>query len=66
MEPQLDWGQYGARKGSSVTHLMIDLMTFVHYNLDLKRRQAVTLTMVDYAKAFKRHDHNMFITILIG
>ena len=43
---------------------MIELMTFIHYNLDLNRRQAVTLTMVDYAKAFYRQDHNMFVTIL--
>ena len=64
VEPQIDLGQFGAKKWASVTHLMIELMTFIHYNLDLRKRHAVTLTMVDYAKAFNRQDHNLFLTIL--
>lgn len=43
---------------------MIELITFIHYNLYFKRRHAVTLTMVDYSKAFNRQDHNVFITLL--
>ena len=54
VEPQLDWAQFGARKGSSVAHLMIELITFIHYNLDIRKRQGITLTCVDYSKAFNR------------
>ena len=33
--PQIDWGQYGGQPGSSIVHLIVELLTFVHYNLDL-------------------------------
>ena len=64
VEHQIDWAQYGAMKGCSVAHLMVELSTFIHYNLDLKSRQGVTLTCIDYSKAFNRQDHNTFLTIL--
>ena len=66
IEPKLDWAQYGASKGNSVAHLMIEILSFIHYNLDLKNRQAVTLTCIDYAKAFNRQDHNTFLTLLFS
>ena len=42
------------------------MTTFIHYNLDLRRRQGVTLTCIDYAKAFNQQDHNTFLTILFS
>ena len=52
IEPKLDWAQFRASKGNSVAHLMIEILSFIHYNLDLKNRQGITLTCIDYAKAF--------------
>ena len=64
IEPKLDWGQYGGVGGCSVSHLMIELLTFVHYNLDIRKRQGITLTAIDYSKAFNRQNHNNFLTLL--
>ena len=64
IEPNLDWGQYGGISGCSVTHLMIELLTFVHYNLDFRQRHGVTLTALDYSKAFNRQNHNNFLILL--
>ena len=38
IEPQLDWAQYGAQKGCGVLHLIIELLTFIHYNIDIRNR----------------------------
>ena len=62
--PKIDWAQYGGMKGCSVTHLLVEILTFIHYNLDLRNRQGVVLTAVDYNKAFNRQDHGNFLTIL--
>ena len=64
VELHLDWAQYGSRKGCSVAHLIVELLTFIHYNLDLRRRQGVTLTCIDFSKAFNRQDHNTFLSLL--
>ena len=56
--------QYGAQKGCSTSHLIIELLTFIHYNLDIRKRQGITLTCVDYSKAFNRQDHNNFLILL--
>merc|ERR1712237_77015 len=45
-------------------HLIIELLTFIHYNLDLRKQHAITLTIVDYHKAFNRQDHNNLLVIL--
>merc|ERR1712237_71639 len=45
-------------------HLIIELLTFIHYNLDLRKKHEITLTIVDYHKAFNRQDHNNFLVIL--
>ena len=50
--------------GCSIAHLMIELVTFVAYNLDLRQKQGVLLTAIDYSKAFNRQDHNNFIKLL--
>ena len=61
---QIDWAQYGGMKGCSVTHLLIEILTFIHYNLDLRSRQGIILTAVDYHKAFNKQDHGNFLAIL--
>ena len=61
---QIDPGQYGGAKGSSISHYLIDLMNFVHYNQDLDPSHAVLATMIDYSKAFNNQNHNILITIL--
>ena len=61
---QLDWGQYGGEKGSSISHYLIDLVNFIKYNQDLKIPHAVLAVMVDFSKAFNRINHNIVVTIL--
>ena len=61
---QLDWGQYGGIKGSSISHYLIDFVNFILYNQDLKIPHAVLAVMIDFAKAFNRINHNIIITIL--
>ena len=61
---QLDWGQYGGQKGSSITHYLIDMVNFIRYNQDLKIPLAVMAVMLDFSKAFNRINHNIVIKIL--
>ena len=61
---QLDWGQYGGMKGSSISHYLIDFVNFILYNQDLNIPHAVIAVMIDFAKAFNRINHNIIITIL--
>ena len=62
--PQLDWGQYGGVRGSSITHYLVDFVNFVLYNQDLKTPHATLAVMIDFQKAFNRINHNLIITIL--
>ena len=39
---QINWAQYGGQKGCATTHLIIELLTFIHYNLDLRKQHTVT------------------------
>ena len=64
IEPQIDWGQYGGMRGCSISHLMVELLTFVHFNVDIRSRQGITLTAIDYSKAFNCQNHKNFLTIL--
>ena len=61
---QLDWGQYGGEKGSSISHYLIDFVNYILFNQDLKTSHAVLAVMVDFSKAFNRINHNIVITIL--
>ena len=61
---QLDWGQYGGEKGSSISHYLIDLVNFIKYIQDHKIPHAVLAVMVDFSKAFNRINHNIVVTIL--
>ena len=60
----LDWGQYGGRKGTSISHYLIDFINFILFNQDLSVPHAVVAMMVDFSKAFNRINHNTVITIL--
>ena len=62
--PKIDLRQYGGLKGNSCSHYLIDLVTFILYNQDLKEPKAVLAAMVDFEKAFNRQNHNKLITIL--
>ena len=61
---QMDWGQYGGVKGSSISHYLIDFVNFILFNQDLKIPHAVLAVMIDFSKAFNRINHNIIITIL--
>ena len=61
---KIDLNQYGGKKGSSINHYLIDFITFILYNQDLKEPRAVLAAMVDFQKAFNRQDHATLITIL--
>ena len=58
---QIYWKQYGGFKGSSISHYLIDLISYILYNQDLKEPQAVLAAMVDFEKAFNRQNHNILI-----
>ena len=61
---QLDSQQYGGRKGTSINHYLIDLITFILYNQDLPESRAVLAVMVDFSKAFNRQNHHILVTKL--
>ena len=44
---KLDPQQFGGRKGSSITHYMIELLNFILYNQDLTNPNAVLVLMAD-------------------
>ena len=60
VEPFLDPCQFGL-KGSSISHYLLQLLMFIHSNLDLKNPHAVVVAMVDLSKAFNRVSHQMVI-----
>ena len=43
---------------------MIDMLTFILYNQDLKEPKTVLAAMIDFEKAFIRQNHNKLITKL--
>ena len=61
---KLDWGQFGGIKGSSSSHYLIDMITYILYNQDLKEPRAVVAAMVDFEKAFNRQSHHKLVTKL--
>ena len=61
---KLDWNQYGGVKGSSCNHYLVDLITFILFNQDLKEPKAVLAAMVDFEKAFNRQNHHILLTKL--
>ena len=66
IEPHIDLDQLGGLPGCSVTHYLVQLLDFVHKNLDNNQQEpsAVLCCLVDFSKAFNRIDHNTIVTIL--
>ena len=61
VDPFLDPGQCGGLKKSSISHYLIKLLHFVHFNLDRPDPHAVLLACVDMSKAFNRVSHQRVI-----
>ena len=57
INPYLDPGQCGGLSKSSITHYLIKLLHFIHYNLDQTQPHAAILALVDMSKAFNRVSH---------
>ncbi|XP_076039036.1 uncharacterized protein LOC143024139 [Oratosquilla oratoria] len=57
IKDSIDAQQFGNMKSSSTTHSLIDLLNFLHSNLD-KRNTSLAVTFVDFRKAFDLVDHN--------
>ncbi|XP_076033182.1 uncharacterized protein LOC143020617 [Oratosquilla oratoria] len=57
----IDAQQFGNMKSSSTTHCLIDLLNFLHSNLD-KRNTSLAVTFVDFRKAFDLVDHNVVLS----
>ena len=61
----IDFRQYGGLKGNSITHYLIEFLTFILMNQDNTDQTAVLACLVDFSKAFNRQNHNILITKLI-
>jgi len=57
---KLDARQYGALKGRSTTHALVDMMHHWHSSID--KGQSVHTVFIDFAKAFDSVDHNIVVT----
>ena len=64
--PHLDLDQLGGLPGCSVEHYLVQMLDFIHRNLDKNRKEptAILVGLVDFSKAFNRIDHNILVTIL--
>ena len=56
---KLDPHQYGALKGLSTTHALLDMLT--HWHIAIHTRQSARILLLDYSKAFDLVDHNTLI-----
>ena len=61
VNPFLDPGQCGGLKNSSVSHYLIKLLHYIHFNLDRTDPHAILLGCVDMSKAFNRMSHQKVI-----
>ena len=61
VDPFLDPGQCGGLKKSSISHYLIKLLHFIHFNLDRPQPHAVLLACIDMSKAFNRMSHQQVI-----
>ena len=60
----MDLHQYGGRKGTSINHYLIDFISYILYNQDLKEPLTVLTAMIDFKKAFNRQNHSILVTKL--
>ena len=63
IEHRLDSRQYGALRGRSTTHALVDALHHWHSAVD--SRQSVRTIFVDYAKAFDHIDHNILVAKMV-
>jgi len=63
IQDKLDVRQYGAPKGRSTTHGLVDMLRPWHKAVD--EGQSVRTVFIDFAKAFDHVDHNILITKLM-
>ena len=61
IEPFLDPNNYGGVKNSSTSHYLLNLLHFIHKNLDNREPHAVVLAQVDLFKAFNSVSHRLVI-----
>ena len=66
VDPFLDPGQCGGLKKSSISHYLIKLLHYIHFNLDRPKPHAVLLACVDMSKAFNRMSHQQVIEDLFN
>ena len=66
ISPHIDLDQLGGLPGCSVDHYLIQMLDFIHKNLDDNQNKptAVLAGLVDFSKAFNRIDHGIIVTIL--
>ena len=60
----IDFRQYGGIKGNSITHYLVEFITFILSNQENKNSTAILACMIDFSKAFNRQNHNILITKL--
>ena len=60
---KLDFRQYGGFRGSSISHYLMEFLTFILHQQE-KESTAVLACLVDFSKAFNRQDHSVLITKL--
>ena len=63
IEDKFDRHQYGALKGRSTTHALVDIMHHWHKAVD--EGKSVRVVFVDFAKAFDHIDHNVLVAKLM-
>jgi hypothetical protein len=64
IEDKLDDHQYGALKGRSTTHALVDMLHHWHSAVD--KGQSVRTVFIDFAKAFDHVDHNILVEKLLA
>ena len=57
----LDPGQCGGLKKSSITHYLVKLLNFVHTTLDKRTPHSAVFCSEDLSKAYNRGSHNLVI-----
>ena len=64
IKDKIDFRQYGGAKGNSITHYIIEFITFMLSCQDSSDQTAILACMVDFSKAFNRQNHYILISKL--
>ena len=65
LEKNVDPGQCGGLKNTSIQHYLVKLLDFVHKGLDKRTPHAVVLAALDLSKAYNRGDHQKVLEDLL-